>query len=62
MFLLFIGYNYYPSGGWHDYKGSFHTLDEAEAAVPDWDDADWYHIVLDEKIVESGDIEKKSWV
>jgi hypothetical protein len=29
-FLLFCFDDYYPLGGWNDFKGSFATLDEAE--------------------------------
>lgn len=43
-FLLFGGDQYYPLGGWQDYKGDFGTEKEAlkEAAAWGWD---WYHIV-----------------
>lgn len=29
-YLLFIGYNYYPCGGWSDFKETFNTLLECE--------------------------------
>jgi len=29
MYLLFAGYEYYPSGGWHDLVGAFSTMGEA---------------------------------
>lgn len=28
-FLLFAGFNYYPEGGWSDFRGSFDTAEEA---------------------------------
>ena len=41
-FVVFAGSNYYPGGGWHDYRGNYATLDEAvEAPTSD----DWRHIV-----------------
>lgn len=45
-YLLFYGDNYYPFGGWEDFKGSFATPDEAMVGLRssgDW--SDWYHIV-----------------
>lgn len=51
-FLLFWGYDYYPSGGWYDFKGSFDSLDAAKEVLlqrqPDGFrecDGDWAHIV-----------------
>lgn len=43
-FILFAGDDYYPSGGWKDFRGDFNSRDEAR------DEAirlrcDWYHIV-----------------
>lgn len=44
MFLVFAGEDYYPSGGWNDFVGSYPTLHEAkEAAVKQR--RDWWHIV-----------------
>lgn len=31
-YLLFTGYDYYPDGGWSDFKESFDSLEEAIAA------------------------------
>lgn len=31
MYGLFAGDVYYPGGGMNDYKGSFHSIEEAEA-------------------------------
>lgn len=33
-YLLFMYDQYYPSGGWGDFKGSFDTLEEALAYTP----------------------------
>lgn len=53
-FLAFAGSNYYPDGGWNDFKGSFETLEEAIKELdPDirtrWPSEaplyDWTHIV-----------------
>jgi hypothetical protein len=32
-YLLFEFWSYYPEGGWNDFKGSFDTVAEAEAAT-----------------------------
>jgi hypothetical protein len=40
-YLLFTGNQYYPSGGWSDFKGSFDTVEEALIETR----GDWWHIV-----------------
>lgn len=48
QYLLFGGAVYYPSGGFEDFRGSFDTLEEAQAKVKELDLEDqysWYHIV-----------------
>lgn len=52
-YIVFAGYNYYPRGGWRDFKDSFKT--EAEAietakayvlcSIPGNNRVDWSHIV-----------------
>lgn len=52
-YLLFQGEDYYPFGGWYDFKRSFETLDEALAYVSASEDypvgdvyaGKWWHIV-----------------
>jgi hypothetical protein len=46
-FLLIAGFNYYPSSGTEDWRGTYSTYEEAEAALKDieCDDYDWYEIV-----------------
>jgi cellobiose phosphorylase len=42
-YIVFSGDNYYPIGGWEDFKDSFNTLEEAreyQSNMPDW-----FHIV-----------------
>lgn len=51
-YALFAGHEYYPVGGWHDFQGTFDTIEEAkEAARPQripgqptssWD---WWHVI-----------------
>ena len=42
-YLLFAGYDYYPSGGMGDFKNDFDTIDEAmQYAKANKDD--WQHI------------------
>lgn len=43
-FHVFWGDAYEPAGGLHDYHGSYPTLAEAQAAVPQA--ADWAHIIV----------------
>ena len=53
-YLLFAGEYYYPSGGFHDFKGSFDTIRDVLSNV--WDYHDWYHIVDSEtlEIIKDG--------
>jgi hypothetical protein len=50
-YIVFAGYQYYPSGGWRDFCGDFDTKDEAHAHGQDmtWKtrggNLDWYHVV-----------------
>lgn len=41
-YLLFGGDQYYPNGGWDDFKGAFETVEDAWHAHEGWD---WWHIV-----------------
>ena len=43
-FLLFMGEHYYPEGGWHDFMGSFETLEDAKSAAlkSNWE---WVQVV-----------------
>ena len=43
-FLLFSGANYYPVGGWDDFKGAFDTVKEATDEGYRKGD-DWFHVV-----------------
>ena len=48
VFLLFVGDNYYPSGGWADFKGAYSTVGEALAGRFEFtanSTYDWWHIV-----------------
>ena len=44
MFAVFVGDNYYPSGGWDDFVGMYVTFDEAYA-VAQHHSGDWAHVV-----------------
>ena len=47
-YLLFMGSHYYPSGGWHDYVGSYSNLESArEYAKSNLNRSinDWWQIV-----------------
>ncbi len=41
-FLLFSGSNYYPHGGWDDFRGSYDSCEEALAAPRH---GDWWQVV-----------------
>jgi len=45
-YLLFAGDNYYPAGGFNDYRGRFETLQDALVAAANAR-CDWWHIVYD---------------
>lgn len=60
-YLLFVGIDYYPCGGWGDFEGSFHTIEEAREQINrEW--GEWYEIVdteapnLKEAVVAKGEI------
>lgn len=59
-YLLFAFDQYYPRGGWDDFRGSFKTLEEAMEA---WDDMtrDWGQIV-DIETEEIRHLHSTSWV
>jgi hypothetical protein len=46
-YLLFGGENYYPGGGWHDFKGSYPTREEAQAAgkALTSERYQWFHVI-----------------
>lgn len=43
-FLLFVGSNYHPEGGWDDFFDDFDTIEEAENTAFNFG-FEWYHIV-----------------
>ena len=47
-YLTFCGYDYYPAGGWDDFRGDFESLELAKAHCDDSkreDLVDWCQIV-----------------
>lgn len=53
-FLMFAGSNYYPAGGWDDFRGAFDTSEEAFAEAR-WRfnmDFEWFHVVDTETMKE----------
>jgi len=44
-YLVFEGYEYYPSGGWHDFAGDFATIEEANKSFGKDSCWRWGHIV-----------------
>ena len=43
-YMLFSGYNYYPSGGMNDFCGSFDTIEACEVKIRLMSFNDWYHV------------------
>lgn len=52
-YLVFAGADYYPSGGWEDYRGEYAGLEQARNTARTSNE-DWYQIVHDNKVIESG--------
>jgi hypothetical protein len=44
-YLVFTFYDYYPSGGWNDFHGSYGTLKAAESALTQLSGPDNFEIV-----------------
>lgn len=56
-YQLFIGDNYYPSGGLGDYIGAFEYEESAEICMQDYKTSDWAEIA---RVSDSGKIESMS--
>lgn len=58
QFLVFAGSNFYPNGGWSDYKGDFDSIENAlRYLVKSHSEWEWYQIVNSEtkEIIEATD-------
>jgi hypothetical protein len=56
-YYLFAGDQYYPLGGFEDFKGCFGSIDEARKSFEDEYSCDtdcWAHIVFDDRIICKG--------
>ena len=56
-YKLLYGENFYPLGGYDDYKGTFTCVDDAISYVLENhkdNSGTWAHIVFDDKIVAKG--------
>lgn len=62
-YVVFAGEHYYPSGGWGDYRGSFDTLEEAQALIGTLGPStyDWAHVVDLETGYESTLLQSGRW-
>jgi len=65
-YKLFAGNDYYPSGGYDDFIGSFIDIDTAKKNIEtEFYYQDWAHIVLNDKIVIIGrsraNLQKPYW-
>ncbi len=51
-YLVFIGEDYYPSGGWDDFSGYFESSEKAKEYIKSFDpDHKWAHVVKNGEIV-----------
>lgn len=53
MYLVFAYDQYYPSGGWNDYRGSFNTKHEAMSYLIGLGPDAW-HIIYGNEVIEEG--------
>lgn len=44
-YLLFMFDQYYPTGGWNDFRGSFDSIEAATAAVAEAQYCDFWQVV-----------------
>lgn len=52
-YLVFLGDNYYPQGGWGDFKGSFDLLEESLNYIKSQKISySWAHVVFKNKILK----------
>ncbi len=57
MVMLFTGANYYPGGGWTDFRGFHANKDAARSyAAENHRDHDWYQVVDSGVLVSQGSI------
>lgn len=55
QFALFGGNNYYPGGGWNDFKGFFDSIEEAKSYAFKKRIKQTDHLVISEEIVQRWD-------
>lgn len=54
QYLFFAGRDYYPNGGWGDFKGAADTLEAAYETLLNTGDIDWWEIVHKGEIIKEG--------
>jgi len=65
--ILFAGCNYYPSGGWEDYQGTFQTIEAAVEKLKGlepiaiYSGLGWAHIVSNSEIVKRFVVDYGHW-
>ena len=61
-YLVFLGENYYPYGGWEDFRGDFDSLEEGLNYIKSQDSSyEWAHIVYKNKIIKKAAIKAKDF-
>lgn len=54
MFLLFTYDQYYPSGGWNDFRGIYPDIETAKKAAKERNAENWHVVEFGKGIVASG--------
>jgi hypothetical protein len=54
MYLLFMGENYYPKGGWEDYVGCYEDMNIIKMRIMADNQNDWFNIVKNNKMIIKG--------
>jgi len=52
-YLVFLGENYYPYGGWEDFSADFDSLEESINYIKSHDGDIWAHVVYKNKIIKN---------
>jgi hypothetical protein len=61
-YLVFLGDNYYPWGGWEDFRGYFDSLEESLNYIKSQDAGyTWAHVVYKNKIIKQATTRKKDF-
>lgn len=61
-YLVFLGDDFYPCGGWEDFRGDFDSLEEAlnyiKSQEPNYS---WAHVVYKNKVIKTATTSTKDF-